>query len=152
MDAEKRLSEMGLTLPDPPQPAGAYTRSVRAGNLIFVSGQLPLAQGELKYLGKIGENLSEAKGYEAAQLCALNALSILKAEANSLDRVQIVRLGGFVCATGEFTGHAQVINGASDLMANALGERGIHARLAVGVNSLPLGAAVELEVIAEIIK
>ncbi len=104
----------------------------------------------MQFAGAVGRDLDEKEGYAAAQLCALNALSILKAETQDLEKVRIVRLSGFVCSTAEFTGQAQVINGASELMANVLGDRGVHARLAVGVKALPLGAAVELEVIAEI--
>ena len=150
MSAENKLNEMGLELPTPPQPAGAYTRAVRSGNLIFVSGQLPLAEGQMQFTGMVGKDLHEQEGYAAARLCALNALSILNAEAGSLEKIRIIRLSGFVCSTADFHGQAQVINGASELMANVLGDRGLHARLAVGVIALPLGAAVELEVIAEV--
>ena len=149
MSARDRLAELGLVLPDPPEPAGAYTRATRAGALIFVAGQLPLRDGEMVYAGRIGDDLSVDEGYAASRLCALNALSILEAEAGSLDDVkQILRLGGFVCSATGFTDQPRVVNGASDLMQAVLGEAGVHARLAVGVSELPLGAAVELEVIA----
>ncbi len=151
MKAEEKLSALGLTLPPPPQPAGSYTRAVRSGQQIFVSGQLPLFEGTVQFCGKVGEDLEVDQGYEAAKLCALNALSILRAEAGDLDGVRIVRVGGYVCSSEGFTGQPQVVNGASDLLAEVLGERGIHARIAVGVSALPLNAAVELEVIAEII-
>ena len=153
MTAANNLKELDLVLPSPPQPAGAYTRAVRLdpGNLIYVSGQLPLAAGQLKYAGKLGDSLTTEVGYEAAKLCALNALSVLQAELDTLDAIsRIVRLGGFVASTPDFSAHAQVINGASDLMAKVFGEAGIHARYAVGVTALPLDAAVELEVIAQI--
>lgn len=151
MSAERKLAELGLELPPPPQPAGAYTRAVRTGNLVFVSGQLPTADGTIQFAGKVGRELSAEEGYQAARLCALNALSVLKAEAGSLDNIaRIVRLGGFVCSVDGFTGQAQVVNGASELFGEVLGEKGIHARLAIGVAELPLGAAVELEVIAEL--
>ena len=148
MSVEDKLKELGLQLPSPPQPAGAYTPAIAAAGLVFVSGQLPLANGEIQYPGMLGRDLDIEAGYAAARLCALNALSVLKAEAGDLDKVSIVRLGGYVAATNDFTDHPKVINGASDLMADILGTRGVHARLAVGASSLPLGAAVELEVIA----
>ncbi len=148
MTAADRLSELNLQLPPPPQPAGAYTRAVKSGALMFVSGQLPIADGKLEYAGTLGEDLDLEEGYAAAQLCALNALSVLNAETENLDHVTIVRLGGYVASASNFFEQAKVINGASELMAQVLGDRGIHARLAVGAPSLPLGAAVELEVIA----
>ena len=151
MSAAKKLAELGLVLPPPPAPAGAYTRAVRSHNQIFVSGQLPMANGSIQYAGAVGRDLDEKAGYEAAKLCALNALSILQAESNDLDTVRIIRIGGYVCSADHFTGQAQVVNGASELFAAVLGERGIHARLAIGVAALPLGAAVELEVIAELV-
>jgi enamine deaminase RidA (YjgF/YER057c/UK114 family) len=149
MTAEEKLAELGLILPDPPQPAGAYTRAVRWGDLLLVSGQLPLEQGHIRYAGRVGSELSVEEGYAAARLCALNGLSILKAEAGGLERVaRILRLGGFVASADGFTDQAKVVNGASELFSTVLGPRGIHARLAVGVSQLPLGAAVELEIIA----
>ena len=148
MTAEDKLKTLNLELPPPPQPAGAYTRAVQSGDLIFVSGQLPLVDGEIQYAGTLGDNLDIVAGYAAARLCALNALSILKAETGNLDSVSIIRLGGYVASTAHFYDQAKVINGASDLMAEILGDNGVHARLAVGAPSLPLGAAVELEVIA----
>ena len=151
MSARDRLTALGLTLPAPPQPAGAYTRATRAGELIFVAGQLPLRDGGIAYAGKVGSDLSVEEGYAACQLCALNALSVLEAEIGSLDEVkQILRMSGFVCSAPGFTDQAKVVNGASELMKEVLGERGIHARLAIGVSELPLGAAVELEVIAQV--
>ena len=151
MSAESKLAELGLSLPEPPAPAGAYVRAKRAGDLIFVAGQLPMVDGEVKVLGKVGSERSLEEGYEAAKLCALNALSILKAEAGTLDNIrQLVRVEGFVCSADGFTDQPKVINGASEFFAAVLGERGSHARLAIGVNELPLGAAVELSVIAEV--
>lgn len=150
MSARDRLNDLGLSMPDPPEPAGAYTRAIRAGGLIFVAGQLPLQNGKIAFAGKVGIDLSVDEGYAACQLCALNALSILEAECGSLDEIkQIVRMSGFVCSAAGFTDQAKVVNGASELMKEVLGDRGVHARLAVGVSELPLGAAVELEVIAQ---
>jgi enamine deaminase RidA (YjgF/YER057c/UK114 family) len=149
--AEQRLQELGIELPTPPQPAGSYARSVRSGNQIFVSGQLPLIAGEMVFSGPVGEGgLSVEDGAEAARLCALNALSILAADAGGLDKVRIVRMTGYVATAGAFAGQAAVMNGASDLMAAVLADAGVHARVAVGVQRLPLDAAVELEVIAEV--
>ena len=150
MSAKDRLKKMGLSLPEPPQPAGSYTKAVRSGNLLFISGQLPIVKGVVQQGGIVGEDITTDQGQEAARLCALNALSILEEEAGSLDCVRIIRIGGYVCSAPGFTGQAQVINGASDLLATILGEHGVHARLAVGVQALPLGASVELEVIAEV--
>ena len=150
MSARDKLKEMGISLPEPPQPAGSYTRAVRSGNLLFISGQLSIVKGVVQQGGIVGKDITIDQGQEAARLCALNALSILEVEAGSLDCVRIIRIGGYVCSAPGFTGQAQVINGASDLLAAILGERGVHARLAVGVQALPLGASVELEVIAEV--
>ena len=148
MSAEDKIKEIGLELPPAPQPAGAYTRATAFQGLVFVSGQLPLSDGEIQYPGILGRELDIEAGYAAARLCAINALSVLKAESDDLDKITIVRLGGYVAATDDFTDHPKVINGASDLLVEILGDRGVHARLAVGTSSLPLGAAVELEVIA----
>ena len=151
MSVEERLAALGLGLPEPPAPAGAYVPAKRSGNLIFVAGQLPMSADELKSVGRLGADVSFAEGYEAAKLCALNALSVLKAAAGSLEAVvQLVRVEGFVRSAEGFTDQPKVINGASELFAQVLGDRGSHARLAIGANELPLGASVELSVIAEI--
>jgi enamine deaminase RidA (YjgF/YER057c/UK114 family) len=151
MSNEARLTKLGIQLPPPPQPAGAYTRAVRSGKLLFVSGQLPMTEGAVKYSGHLGLELDLQAGQEAARLCALNALSVVRAEAGSLDNVvQIVRLAGYVSCVAEFTEQALVVNGASECMAAVFGDAGVHARVAVGCCALPLGAAVELELIAEL--
>ena len=151
MSVADRLAELGVTLPEPASPAGAYVRAKRTGNLIFVAGQLPMSGGELQSIGRVGADLTLEDGYEAAKLCALNALSILNAEAGSLDNVvQIVRVEGFVCSANGFTDQPKVINGASEFLAEVLGEKGSHARIAIGVSELPLGASVELALIAEV--
>ena len=147
--ARRRLEEMDLTLPSPPEPAGSYRRAVEAAGLVFVSGQLPLVDGRMVRRGVIGGHaLPVEAGREAARQCALNALGVLAAEGYDLDRTQIVRMTGYVASADGFEGQAQVVDGASELMAGVLGEAGVHARVAVGVGSLPLGAPVELEVIA----
>ena len=151
MPVEDKLKALGLVLPEPPAPAGAYVRAKRTGNLIFVAGQLPMVGGELKSVGRIGDELNVEDGYDAAKICAINVLSILKAEAGSLDAImQMVRVEGFVCSADGFTDQPKVINGASDLFSEVLGEAGSHARLAIGVKELPLGASVELSAIAEV--
>ena len=151
MSAEQRLIQMGLTLPEPPQPAGAYVRARRSGDIIYVAGQIPTVDGEVRYSGKVGADLTLEEGYEAAKLCGLNALAVLRAEAGSLNNIaQLVRVAGFVCSADGFTDQPKVINGASELFAEVLGEAGRHARVAVGVNELPLGSAVEVEVMAEV--
>ena len=147
--ALRRLEEMELTLPVPPAPAGSYRRASQAAGLVFVSGQLPIVDGRLTHQGAVGDGgLPVEAGREAARQCALNALGVLSAEGCDLDRVRIVRMTGYVASAGGFAGQAQVVDGASELMAEVLGEAGVHARVAVGVAGLPLGAAVELEVIA----
>lgn len=151
MSVDDRLRELGLLLPDPPAPAGAYVRAKRTGNLIFVAGQLPMVSGELQSVGHVGDDVSLDEGYEAAKICGLNVLSILKAETGSLDNiVQMVRVEGFVCSADGFSDQPKVINGASDLFSEVLSEAGPHARLAIGVKELPLGASVELSAIAEV--
>ena len=144
----RRLEEMELTLPVPPAPAGSYRRASQAAGLVFVSGQLPIVDGRV-IQGAVGDGgLSVEAGREAARRCALNALGVLAAEGCDLDRVRIVRMTGYVASARGFVGQAQVVDGASELMAEVLGEAGVHARAAVGVSELPLGASVELEVIA----
>ncbi|MBM3897379.1 MAG: RidA family protein [Thaumarchaeota archaeon] len=148
---EERLKSKGIELPEPPKPAGAYVPAVKVQNFVFVAGQLPFVKGVLKYKGKLGRETNLEEGYQAARICALNALSVLKSELGTLDRVsRIVRVAGFVNSAEDFTDQPKVINGASDLLAEAFGDAGKHVRIAVGTNTLPLGAAVEVEILAEI--
>ena len=144
---ETRLAELGITLPQAATPAGAYVPYVTSGNLVFVAGQITLENGEIKYKGRLGENMSADDGYAAARLCGLNLLAQVRgACAGDLDRVkQVVRLGGFVNSTADFTDQPKVINGASDLMLEVFGDAGRHARAAVGAPSLPLGVSVEVD-------
>jgi enamine deaminase RidA (YjgF/YER057c/UK114 family) len=148
MSVEDRLKGLGLELPSPPPPAANYKRCVRAGRLAFFSGQLPWVDGKLRYAGHLGAELSDEEGYEAAKICALNALAQIKAEFGSFEPVEtIVRVEGYVnCATG-WTGHPHVLNGASDLFAAVLGEKAGHARIALGHNELPFNAAVQIVLI-----
>ncbi len=149
---EARLKERGIELPAPTAPVANYVPYTLAGKLVTISGQIPLWNGERRFVGKLGRDVSIADGQQAARLCALNILAHLKAAAGGeLDRVRrCVRLGGFVNCTPEFTEMPQVINGASDLMVEAFGDAGRHARAAVGVASLPLGVAVEVEAVFEV--
>jgi enamine deaminase RidA (YjgF/YER057c/UK114 family) len=147
-----RLADLGLRLPAAPPAVGAYVPFVIAGDLVFVSGQLPVADGAVRWRGRVGVDVTVEDGYGAARLCALNVLAQVDAACGGdLDRVrQIVRLGGFVNAADGFVDHPRVINGASELMVAVFGEAGRHARFAVGVPSLPLGAAVEIDAIVHI--
>lgn len=144
---ETRLAELGIVLPPAAAPVANYVPFVVSGGLVFVSGQVGMADGKPRYLGRLGADLDVDTGYQAARLCGLNLLVQLKAACGGdLDRVrQVVRLGGFVNCTPEFTDHPKVVNGASDLMVEVFGDTGRHARAAVGAPSLPLGVAVEVE-------
>ena len=149
---EQRLLDMGVQLPKPAAPAANYVPFVITGNLVFVSGQVTMLNGELQYVGTVGDDLSVEDGYQAARICAINLLAQLKeACSGDLERVKrVVKLGGFVNCTADFTDQPKVINGASDLIAEAFGDAGKHARFAVGAPSLPLGVGVEVDGIFEI--
>lgn len=148
-EIEIRLKNLGITLPSPPSPLATYASSVIEGRLLYISGQLPLLNGELQFKGKVGTDLSLEEAQEAACLCALNIIAQVKlACEESFERVtRCVRLGGFVNASESFTDHPKVINSASQLVIDVFGNFGKHTRTAVGVNSLPLGAAVEIDAI-----
>jgi enamine deaminase RidA (YjgF/YER057c/UK114 family) len=147
---EDRLAALGLTLPEPAAPVAAYVPVVVAGGLAHVSGQLPFVSGKL-VTGRLGEDVSLEDGVLAAQACGVMILAQLKAALGSLERVErVVKLGGFVNSAGHFTDQPKVINGASELMAAVFGEAGQHARSAVGVPVLPLGAAVEVDAIVAV--
>jgi len=148
---EKRLDALNIILPSPPKPVGSYVAVVITGKLAFVSGQIPIKDGKVIYAGKVSKDLSVDDAQKAARLCVINALAQLKAELGSLDRIsKIVKVSGFVNSPPEFTDHPKVINGASDLLFEIFGQNGQHARIAVGVSSLPLNSAVEIDLIAEI--
>jgi enamine deaminase RidA (YjgF/YER057c/UK114 family) len=149
---EARLKELGLELPAATAPIANYVPFTRSGNLVVVSGQVSVRAGKAEYVGKLGAGISIADGQQAAKLCALNILAHLKTACDGdLDKVKrVLRLGGFVNCTPEFTDMPQVVNGASDLMVAVFGEAGKHARAAVGVSSLPLGVAVEVEAMVEL--
>ncbi len=143
--------ELGLTLPSPPPGVGAYIPWNRTGNLVITSGQLPWVNGEMAFAGKLGAEFNEEQGYEAARICGLNALAQLRDAAGTLDQVvKIVRLEGYVHTAPGFRGHPQVLNGASELFNQVFGDAGKHARLALGIDEMPLDAAVQLCVWAEL--
>jgi enamine deaminase RidA (YjgF/YER057c/UK114 family) len=148
---ESRLKELGVTLPSPPMPVASYVPCTISGNIVFVSGQIPIADGAIKYIGKLGVDVPLEAGQAAAQLCAINILAQLKAAIGDLDRVtRCLKLGVFVNAAPDYTQQPEVANGASDLIAAVFGDAGKHARAAVGVGSLPRGVAVEVEAVFEI--
>jgi enamine deaminase RidA (YjgF/YER057c/UK114 family) len=148
---EARLKELGVTLPTPPMPVASYVPVTISGNIVFVSGQIPIADGAIKYVGKLGVDVPMEAGQAAAQLCAINILAQLKAAIGDLDRVvKCLRLGVFVNAAPDYSQHPEVANGASDLIAALFGDAGKHARAAVGVGSLPRGVAVEVDATFEI--
>ena len=146
---EERLSALGLSLPRAAAPVADYRPFMQAGNLLFISGQVPIRDGRLAFTGQLGRDCSLEEARKAAELCALNCIAQAKAALDGdLDRVkQVVKLTGFVSATPDFTDHPKVLDAASALMAAAFGEAGRHARAAVGCSSLPLGAPVEVEAI-----
>lgn len=151
MSYEKKLADMGINLPPAPNPLAAYVPAVKAGGYVYTSGQIPLVNGQLEYKGKLGAEVSVDQGYQAARVCALNCLSVIKAQIGSLDNIEkIVKVVGFVNSAPGFNQQPQVVNGASELFGEIFGEAGKHARSAVGVNELPIDAAVEVEVIAKI--
>jgi len=149
-EIDAKLAELGLALPQPAAPVAAYVPVVVAGGLAHVSGQLPFIDGAL-VKGRLGEDRSVEEGYDAARACGLMLLAQLKAALGSLSRVrQVVKLGAFVASTPDFTDQPKVANGASELMAAVFGDAGRHARSAVGVPVLPLGAAVEVDCIVAV--
>lgn len=149
---EKRLAELGLILPHVAPAAANYVPYVIAGDMVYIAGQIPFLNGEKMHIGRLGADFSVEQGQEAAKACALNILAQVK-DAIAGDwghLIRCVKLGGFVNATPEFDQHPAVLNGASDLMVAALGEKGRHARFAVGASSLPFGVAVEIDAVFQI--
>ncbi len=144
---ERRLTELGLSLPSPAAPAANYVPWRRAGSQILIAGQLPMEAGRVAVTGRLGHDVTLDEGQRAARLCALNILAQVKAACDGTlpDGLACLRLGAFVACTPAFTDHPKVVNGASDLIVAVLGDAGRHARFAVGVASLPLGAAVEID-------
>jgi enamine deaminase RidA (YjgF/YER057c/UK114 family) len=148
---EKRLAGLGVVIPAAAAPAANYVPFVRSGNLLFPSGQLPMKDGKLAVTGLLGRDLDTAAGKEAARLCAINVLAQAKAALGDLERIRrLVKINIYVASAPDFTEQHLVGNGASDFFAEALGERGRHARVAVGMAALPLNAAVEIEAVLEV--
>ena len=148
---EARLQELGIDLPNVPASLANYVGAVRTGNLIYLSGRLPMQEGQVAFKGKLGHEVSGDDGYKAARLAALNVIATLKAEVGDLDKVKrIVKLVGMVNSEPDFTDQAAVLNGASDVLVEIFGDRGRHARSAIGVAALPMNASVELDMIAEV--
>ena len=148
--SEERLASAGVVIPDVPLPLAASVPGLVSGNLAYTSGQLPMADGQLVFKGRLGENASVEDGYAAARQCACNCLGVVKALIGDLDRVKrVIKVVGFVNSAADFEAQPKVINGASELLQLAFGEAGAHARSAVGVAALPLGAMCEVELIVE---
>ncbi|WP_207478208.1 RidA family protein [Arenibaculum pallidiluteum] len=149
---ESRLAQLGIELPQPAAPAAAYVPTIRTGNLVYVSGQLPVWNGEIRFKGKVGATVTVEQAQEAARLCALNLLAQVHAACGgSLDAVRrCVKLGGFVASGPDFYDHPKVVNGASQLMLDVLGDAGRHARFAVGAPALPFDVPVEVDAVFEV--
>ena len=148
---DARLAELGITLPAVATPVAAYVPAMTSGNLLFTAGQLPFVDGALLATGKVGVEVSAAKAAELARVCALNALAAAHSVLGSLDKVtRVIKVNGFVASSPDFIGQPQVLNGASEVLAEIFGDIGQHARAAVGVAVLPLDAPVEVELILEI--
>ena len=151
MTVADKLKSLGITLPPTPKPVAAYVPAVQVDDLVFTSGQLPIVNGQLQFKGKLGEEITKEQGYEAAKICALNALSAIQSVAGELNCIeQVVKVVGFVASAEGFTEQPAVVNGASEFLKELFGEKGAHARSAVGMAELPLGAAVELEMIVKV--
>ena len=151
MEIEKKLKELGITLPKPPEPVAAYIPAVQVGDLLFLSGSTCYVDGEFLYTGRVGEELTLEEGYAAARQTALNLLSVIQATLGDLDRVErIVKLNGYVNSAREFDRQPEVINGASELLEEVFGECGRHARTSLGVSALPAHIPVEIELIVQV--
>ncbi|MFD9927483.1 RidA family protein [[Kitasatospora] papulosa] len=149
---EAKLAELGLTLPDVVPPLASYQPAVRSGVYVYTSGQLPMVDGKLAVTGKVGAEVTADEAKELAKTCALNALAAVKSVAGDLDRIaRVVKVVGFVASASDFTGQPGVVNGASELLGAVLGDKGVHARSAVGAAVLPLDAPVEVEVQVELV-
>lgn len=148
---EEKIKELGFEVPEAPKPLAAYVPALIINDLVFTAGQLPSIKGELKFMGKIGKELTEEAGKKAAEICALNCLGAIKGVIGNLDKIdRVVKLTVFVNSAEGFTSQPKVANGASELIGNIFGEMGKHARSAVGVSELPLDAAVEMEMIVKL--
>ncbi|MDQ1009330.1 enamine deaminase RidA (YjgF/YER057c/UK114 family) [Streptomyces sp. V4I23] len=150
---ERRLAELGLTLPEVVPPLAAYQPAVVSGSYVYTSGQLPMVEGKLPVTGKVGGEVTAEEAKELARICGLNALAAVKSVVGDLDRIaRVVKVVGFVASAADFTGQPGVINGTSELLGEVLGDKGVHARSAVGVAVLPLDAPVEVEIQVELVQ
>ena len=148
---EEKLNEMGIEIPEAPKPLASYIPVTKVDNLVFTAGQIPMVNGELKFKGKVGKDISLEDGVKAAQLCTVNCLSVIKSEVNNLDNIKrIVKVTVFVNSADGFTDQPKVANGASDMLVKVFGENGKHVRSAFGVNELPIDSSVEIEMIVEV--
>ena len=148
---EEKLQSLNISLPTPPKPAGSYIPVVVSKSWAFVSGQIPIKDGKVAFIGKVPTSQSIENAQKAAKLCAINALAQLKAELGNLDKIKrIIKISGYVNSEQNFSEHPKVINAASDFLYDVFGEKGKHSRIAIGVNSLPLDSTVELDMIVEI--
>jgi enamine deaminase RidA (YjgF/YER057c/UK114 family) len=148
---EQKIIDLGFVLPETAKPLAAYIPAVQSGNLVFTSGQLPMINGSLAESGKVGGSVSPERAKELATVCALNALAAVKTVIGDLDKIKrVVKVVGFVSSVPEFSGQPGVVNGASEFLGEVFGDKGIHARSAVGVAVLPLDAPVEIELIVEV--
>lgn len=151
MSPEEKLKQLGIELPELPKPLGSYVPFVRTGNLVFISGMLPLENGKLLFAGRVGERVSLDEAVQAARRSAINAIAVLRSAIGSLDSLKrCVKVTGFVASAQDFTDQPRVVNGASDLLFQVFGEAGLHARAAVGVHILPMNSPVEIEFIFEV--
>jgi enamine deaminase RidA (YjgF/YER057c/UK114 family) len=150
MSASARLGQLGVTLPEVVAPLASYVPAVRTGNLVYTAGQLPMQAGKLVAVGKVGAEVSPDEGKAMARICALNALAAVDSLVGIDAIARVVKVVGFVASAPGFNGQPSVINGASDLLADVFGDKGAHARSAVGVSELPLDAPVEVELIVEV--
>ncbi|MCK9496943.1 MAG: RidA family protein [Dehalococcoidia bacterium] len=152
MSAEERLAELGIVLPEATTPAAVYRPAVKTGNLIVVSGQVAVREGQILSPGRLGDAVSLEDGYAAARQCGINVLAAVKSVHGSLDGVRVIRTVGYVASTPDFTDHPRVVNGASELFRDVLGEDlGVGARVAFGVAALPANSPVEVEVMLEVL-
>jgi enamine deaminase RidA (YjgF/YER057c/UK114 family) len=149
--AERRLQDLGIALPPPPTPLGAYVEAVRTGKLVFFSGMLPVVDRKPRYVGRVGDALTAEDGRKAAETATLSALAAAKEYLGSLDRVaKVVKLGVYIATEGDFRDHPKVADGASEMLLQVFGEDKLSGRIVLGVSSLPLGVPIELELVLEI--
>ena len=151
MKIEHKIKELGLNLPEAPKPVAEYIPAKKSGNLVFTSGQGPIKDGKFVYVGKVGGEVSLKEGYEAAKICAINCLAAIKSVIGSLDNIdEIVKVKGYVNSTSDFYRQPEVVNGASELIVKIFGDKGKHARSALGTSVLPFNIPVEVEMIVKI--